>query len=136
MKLGVWGSDIDRFSDWKKGDILAFKVGKSLAGIAEVTGEAFFSEKRIWQTGFYPFRIPIKFTHFLAVEDRPELVGAIREALIREWGKYYGWGILKQILMSGNASKVIADAIFKRPNSLSNCRTNIDKYLSAAKAQV
>ncbi|NOY64525.1 MAG: hypothetical protein GXO97_03905, partial [Nitrospirae bacterium] len=61
LKHGLWGSKLDRFKDWQKGDYIAFIVDKALAGLATVTGKPFKSEKMIWNEDIYPYRIPIKF---------------------------------------------------------------------------
>jgi hypothetical protein len=40
----------------------------------------------VWDNGLYPHRIPIRFTHVLRPEQRPPVLGAIRNALTAEWG--------------------------------------------------
>lgn len=44
LKHGLWGSKSARFKTWKESDRLAIIVDKSLAALAEVTGEAFESK--------------------------------------------------------------------------------------------
>lgn len=70
LEHSLWGSKLPRFKDWQLGDYLVFIVDKALAGLAEITGQPFRSEKKIWDSNIYPYRIPIKFVHFLAVDQR------------------------------------------------------------------
>lgn len=116
---GIWGSEIDRFSRWELGELLAFKVDNALAGMAVVTGEPYVSTTIVWESGLYPFRLPIRFVHVLSPNDRPEFVGELRDTVISEWGKNYGWGILRQALLVGPTAATLISAITNRPNRLS-----------------
>ena len=60
VKHEVWGSKSARFSDWQVGDYLAIIVEKQIAGLAEVCGEPFTSQQKVWDNGLFPNRIPIK----------------------------------------------------------------------------
>ena len=51
----LWGSK-NTLNHWNKGDYLAFKVGDFLLGIAEVTGDAFFEDKVVWENGVFSNR--------------------------------------------------------------------------------
>jgi len=133
LKHSLWGSKSKRFGSWQLGDFLAFKVDKALAALAEVSGEPFYSREEVWHNDLYPHRIPIRFTHVLAEEDRVPILGAVRDALTSEWGPSYGWGILNQKLLTGNAAQTIVDEITSHPNSLAQFVADIDQLLLDAK---
>src|SRR5438309_1732199 len=111
LKHGLWGSKSARFKTWQESDRLAIIVDKSLAALAVVTGEAFQSKERVWDNGLFPHRIRLKFTHVLRPEDRPPILGEIRDAITQQWGPGYGFGILTQRLLESPNADVIAAAI-------------------------
>src|SRR4030042_2892101 len=125
LKHSLWGSKSARFKDWQQGDYLAFIVDKSLAGLAEVVGKPFQSDKKVWDKALYPHRIPIKFIHILSVDQRIPILGQVRDALTSAWGPSYGWGILNQQLLTENTAETIIKAIRSSPNNLSAVESNI-----------
>ncbi len=133
IKLQLWGSKNSRFKDWKIGDYIGFSVAKKLAGLAEVSGECFFSENPVWDKDIYPYRIPITFIHASFLEDRDLHANEVKEVLTKAWGKVYGWGIINQSLLSDKAAETIVYAVCAQPNNLTDIETNIDSYLLEAK---
>src|SRR3989442_367904 len=131
----VWGSNTARFRDWKVGDHLVIIVNKALAALAEVTGKPLVPKRRVWDNGLLPHRIPIRFTHVLLPENRPPILGEIRETLTSAWGPQYGWGILNQHLLLDDPAERIIKAIRSRRNDLEEIRSNLDRYLADAKIQ-
>lgn len=129
----LWGSRSARFRDWREGDRLAFIVGKSLAGLAGVSGRPFQSKDKIWDNGLFPHRIRVKFTHVLKPQDRAPILGEVRDVLTTEWGPNYGWGILNQHVLESPAADVIVKAISSCPNGISEYRSEILGYLAEAK---
>lgn len=132
VKHSLWGSRFARFKDWQKGDYLAIIVDKAIAGLAEVTGDPFQSKEHIWDNGIFPHRVPINFTHILTRNQRPPILGEIRDVMIKEWGQKYGFGILNQIVLEGEKSEIIVNAIRSRPNSLAEVISNIEQLLQEA----
>ena len=135
LKHEVWGSKSSRFKDWKVGDKLAIIVNKAFAGLAEVCGKPYSSKQRVWDNGMFPHRIPLKFSHILSVENRPPVLGEIRDALTSTWGNSYGWGILNQQLLTDKTGEIIVSAIRSRPNVLEETITKLDTFLADAKRQ-
>lgn len=131
----VWGSKSDRFRDWKVGDHLAFIVGKAIAGLAEAAGEPFVSKQRVWDNGVFHYRIPIRFVHAMLPENRPPILGEIRDALTLAWGPRYGLGILRQQPLQDSPAETIIKAIRSGPNDLTAIQANFDRYLEEAKSQ-
>jgi len=70
LKNQVWGSNSPRFKDWKEGDFFVFIVDKTTAAPAEVSGEPYVSRKLLWNSGLFPHRIPLKFTHAFQKTNR------------------------------------------------------------------
>jgi len=132
LKHEVWGSKKARFKDWKLGDYLAFIVDKSIAGLAQVSGQPFLSQEIIWDNGLYPHRIPIKFLHVMRPQNRPLILGEIRDAITSEWGLGYGWGIVNQWVLPENSSRTIIYAITSRHNDFSDLQSNIELHLDEA----
>jgi hypothetical protein len=132
LKHKVWGSKKARFKEWKIGDCLAFIVNKSIAGLAQVSGEPFLSQEIIWDNGLYPHRIPIKFLHVMLPQNRPLILGEIRDAITSEWGLGYGWGIVNQWVLPENSSQAITKAITSHHNDLSDIEANFELYLDEA----
>ncbi len=135
LKYSLWGSRSARFKDWQKGDCLAFIVDKALIGYAEVSGESFRSDERVWDNGLFPYRIPIKFQQVLTKNDRIPILGEVRDILISAWGSRYGWGILNQRVLTNSAAEKIITAVKVRPNNLTQNRLNIEQLLQEAKQQ-
>jgi hypothetical protein len=135
LKYSLWGSRSARFKDWQKGDQLAFIVDKALAGYAEVSGEAFRSDERVWDNGVFPWRISIKFQYILSKNQRIPILGEIRDILISAWGNSYGWGILNQRVLGDSLAEKIIAAFRERPNNLIQTESNIEYLLQEAKQQ-
>ena len=133
VKNEVWGSNSARFSDWQIGDLLAIIVDKQIAGVAEVSGIPFRSEKIVWDNGLFSFRIPIKFNHLFDKQHRPQILGNIRDALINAWTTRYGWGILNQYLLDEKNAEIIVKEIICRESQNSDIHKNIDSLLADAK---
>lgn len=135
FKYSLWGSRSARFRDWQKGDRLAFIVDKALAGYAEVSGESFRSDERVWDDGLFPYRIPIKFQCILNKNQRIPILGEIRDVLISAWGNRYGWGILNQQLLTGSSAERIIATLEEHPNNLTQTEQNIEQLLQEARQQ-
>ncbi len=132
FKHSIWGSEPNRFKDWQKGDSLAIIVDKKLAALAEISGEPFFSREKIWDNGLYPNRIPLRFNSILLPDDRPLILGEIRDSLTEEWGPSYGWGILGQQKLSEKSAEVIIKSIKSQKNSINYFKENLENLLSQA----
>ena len=135
MKYSLWGSRSARFKDWQKGDKLAFIVDKALAGYAEVSGEPFRSDERVWDNALFPWRIPIKFQYVLTKDKRIPILGEIRDILMSAWGNSYGWGILNQRVLSDSPAEKIIATFAERPNNLDKTKSDIESLLYEAKQQ-
>lgn len=135
FKHSLWGSKVSRFKDWQEGDCLAFIVNKGLAGYAVVSGKPFHDTKVIWDNGLFPYRISIKFMHVLAREQRPPILGEVRDILTSEWGTKYGWGILAQQVLEGNKAETIVRAITSRQDNLKQIEADILALLAEAKQE-
>ena len=129
----LWGSNKPRFKDWKVGDFIAFIVDKSIAGLAEVSGKPFLSDEILWENDLYPNRIPINFVHAMLRDHRPAVLGKIRDAITSEAGTQYGWVIMRQHPIVGNAAKTIIDYILSSRNDLPKIQTNLERLLAEAK---
>lgn len=132
IKHAVWGSDKNRFKAWEVGDQLAFIVGKSIAGLAKVSGKPFYSKEVIWRNGVFPHRIPLKFTHVLAKDDRIPIDGEVMGILMSAWGKRYGWGLVMLKTLPEKESERIIEMIQSRKNHLDSYVRNLDKLLEEA----
>lgn len=135
FKHALWGSKSARFKNWLEGDRLAIIVGKSIAGLAEVSGKAFESREKVWDNGVFPHRIPLRFLHVLKPVDRPPILGEIRDALTQEWSPRYGWAILNQQVLEGGHADTVAKAITARPNSITSVQQELDSLLDEAKVK-
>jgi hypothetical protein len=134
LKHGPWGSKSARFSDWREGDYLMFIVDKAVAGIAKVDGPPFVSKTPVWSNGLYPHRIRLKFTQVIAPDNRPPILGRIRDVLTGLWGTRYGWAILNQMAVTGDPAKLLLDEVKKRPNSLKETIGKIEVLIDQAAA--
>lgn len=132
LKNSLWGSKSDRFKDWQEGDYLAFIVGGVLAGLAKVSGKPFKSGEIVWDNGVFPHRVPIKFVHVLAMEQRSEL-REVRDVLISAWGPKFGWGILFQKALENDQAERIISSIRSHPNDLSKFESNMEQLLQEAR---
>ena len=135
FKHGLWGAKMDRFPGWELGDYLLLTVSKSLAALAQINGKPFKSNEKVWDNGLYPYRIPIKFLSLLRPDDRPLLLGEIRDVLTSEWGPTYGWGILNQQLLVGDVAEKLVAAIKAAPNSVEYFREHLASELEEAEAR-
>jgi hypothetical protein len=133
LKHGLWGSKSARFKTWRESDRFAIIVDKSLAALAEVTGEAFESKEKVWDNGLFPHRIRLKFTHVLRPKDRPPILGEIRDSMTQQWGPRYGWAILNQQVLESPHADVIAKAISSKPNALLEYQQNLFDRLEEAR---
>lgn len=110
-----------------------FLIDKAVAGFAEVRGEPFISKKQVWDNGIFPYRITIKFIHVMLPDNRPPVLGEIRDALTDEWTPRYGWGILNQRLITGVNAKKIVRVIQRQQNDLAEIKANLEHYLEETK---
>lgn len=110
-----------------------FLIDKTVAGLAEVIGEPFISKKQVWDNGIFPYRISIKFVHLMLPENRPPVLGEIRDALTDEWSPRYGWGILNQRFITGVNAEKIVEVIQRQHNDLDEIKANLEHYLEEAK---
>jgi hypothetical protein len=133
LKHGLWGSKSARFKTWGVGDKLAVIVEKSLAGLCEVAGPPFESRERVWDNGLSPHRIPMKFTHVLRPQDRPPILGEVRDILTEEWGPRYGWAILNQQVLESPSADIIVRAITSKPNALADYHQVLAEQLDEAR---
>ncbi len=131
----LWGSKSARFKNWNPGDRLVVIVGKAIAGLAEVSGAPYISKQRVWDNGVFPHRIPVKFPHVILPENRPPVLGEIRDALTSTWGPKYGWGILNQSVLPDSAAATILKSIQSCPNDLARIQANLEQYLAEASLQ-
>lgn len=135
VKHGLWGSKNARFADWQIGDHLAIIVDKQIAGVAVISGDPLFSQERVWDNGIFPNRIPLKFKYLFEKESRPQILGSIRDNLIREWTPKYGWGILNQRLIEGDSASSILREIESRPAHNDEILVRLDDLLLEARAE-
>jgi hypothetical protein len=135
FKHSLWGSKVSRFKEWQEGDCLAFIVNRELAGYAVVSSKPFREAKIIWGNGLFPYRISIKFMHVLAKEQRPPILGEVRDILTSAWGPKYGWGILTQQVLEGNKAETIVRAITSRQDNLRQVEADISPLLAEAKQE-
>jgi hypothetical protein len=138
LKHQVWGSKNARFGQWKPGNFLAIIVDKAIAALAEVAGPPYVSHDPVWDNGVFPHRIPLKFTHAMLPENRPPILGEIRDTLMSAWGvsaQHYGWGILNQRLLEDPSAAVIVKAVTQQANDLAHMRDHLDALLADANEQ-
>jgi hypothetical protein len=138
IRHGLWGAKTARFRQWKEGDRLGVVVDKALAAVGKVSGKPFRGKDKVWDNGEFPNRIKIDFTHYLDPDDRPPVLGDIRQALIELWCKddpknRWGYGILNQLLIESPQADIIADAITTAPNALKNFDDNKETILEEAR---
>ncbi len=133
LQYGLWGSRTARFKDWKIGDNFAILVDKKIAALAEVIGEQFSSKEKVWDNGLFPYRIPLRFVHVIEPENRPAILGPIRDTIIKIWGTTYGWGILNQQLIESPNSDIIVRSIKETRNNLQEFKANIESLLEQAR---
>jgi len=135
LKHSLWGSKTARFKNWQKGDYLVFIVDKELSGYAEVCGEPFKSNEKVWDDSVFPYRIPIKFRQVILRGSRIPVLGEVRDILVTQWGNSYGWGVLNQQLITDSAAEKLINAITSRPNNLAQIQSNLEQFLQEADQQ-
>lgn len=133
LRHGVWGSRTDRLKRWEEGDYLAFLIGREIAGLAIVSGPAFFSTDNLWVDDLYPFRIPILFKHAAPRERRLTMSQGIRDTLTQ--GRFYGLLILTQRAVTGEQAMSVVEQILAVPNELSLLKEDLDRRLAEAHAR-
>jgi hypothetical protein len=89
----------------------------------------------IWDNGLFPYRIPLKFVHVTARNQRTPLLGEVRDALTTAWGHKYGLGILNQQVLTNASAETIVKAILSRPNDLAEFESNMEQLLQDAKRE-
>ena len=135
LKHAIWGSKSARFSDWYQGDKFAIIIDKNLAALAEVSGPAFESQAQVWENGLFPYRIPLRFIHVFAPQDRPPILGELRDALMQQWGTKYGFRILNQEVLESPGSDVVVNAFASRPNALDEYQQTLSDRLDEARVR-
>ncbi len=133
LKHQVSGNKVNKFKKWQTGDNLGFIVGRTLAGLADVAGSYFYSCERMWDDGVFPHRVPLKFTRAMLPENRPPILGAIRDALTAAWGPNYGLSILNQQALPENLAQVVKDALETCHNDLTVLQENLEHCLAEAR---
>ena len=133
LKHQLWGSKSARFKEWQAGDCLIFIVDRAVAGLAEITGEPYVSKDKVWDNGIFPYRIPIKMTHAMLRDNRPPILGQIRDVLTSAWGTVYGWGIRNQQLLQDKAAETIVSIIQSQPNELPTIQAKLEEIIGEAK---
>lgn len=133
VKHQVWGSKSARFGSWEEGDYLAILVNKAVAGLGVVSGNPYVSKQKVWDNGVFPHRIGIQFTHAFFPDNRLPVLGPIRDALTSAWGPKYGFGILNQQLVQGEAADTVVNIIKKHPNNLPQIQAQLEGLLAEAK---
>lgn len=113
VKYGLWGSGYS-LNKWHVGDMLILYVDKKLAALAKVAGEAFVDDTPLWEHGLFRFRIPVKFSYVLNGDDMIPFDPEVTNILIKEWGVYYGWGILAKRPLSKESSEKLIELITQK----------------------
>ena len=131
FKCGLWGANNVHISKWEIGDVLIFKIGKYIVGTAEVTGESYMDDAVIWDNGLFWNRLPIQFNYMLQKEDYLSIDCGIKDLLINEWGKNYGWGILNKMPLEDGTTQFILNELGKKPNSMNYYKQYIDGLVEA-----
>ena len=111
LKNEIWGSKTNRFKEWREGDYLVIIVNKSIAGIGEIMGKSFKSDTPVWDNGLFPYRISVKFIHAMHKNNRPPVLGKLRDVITSAFGYNYGLGILNQVLIESDYAKIIYEEI-------------------------
>jgi len=114
-----------RFKSWKVGEYVGIIVNKAVAGLAQVSGEAYEYWDPIWDNGIFPFRIPLEFIWVTTPDLRPPLALEIGDALRSSFGPKYGWVVLSQALLPEAQSEKIISVILKIDNNLEEVKKNI-----------
>lgn len=133
VQHGLWGSKSARFKKWNEGDYLAIIVDKEIAGLALVKGGPFQSQTEVWDNGLYPHRIRLDFKYLFENNNRPQILGPIRDTLVEAWTTKYGWGILNQEVLENSPAEKIMQEIKSRPNNHATILENLDTLLFDAK---
>jgi hypothetical protein len=133
FRTRTWGSRKDAFKSWSIGDEIAFVVGKSLAGLAVVSGQSYQSKERIWPDDLYPYRLPISFKNLILSGDRPPLLGEVREALMSSYGAKWGFAMINQTAIPPNAGLAIQAVFAGSPNHLREVEESLDSLIEEAR---
>ena len=129
------GKQISALQQSGDGDLLVILVDKGVAGLAEVTGSPYVSRAQVWDNGIFPHRIPIRFTNVMLPQQRPPILGPLRDALVAAWGPTYGWGIINQQLVPPTSAEVIIEGIYQLPNDREAIAANLETLLANARVQ-
>jgi hypothetical protein len=91
VQYRVWGSKINKISDWKRGDTLIVYVERALAAQFEITSEPFYDERFLWQGDVYPYRVNIELQKIVRPEDRhsmglPDIRAILHDYHSRSYG--------------------------------------------------
>jgi hypothetical protein len=73
------------------------------------------------------------FTHVLRPQDRPPILGELRDTLTEEWGPRYGWAILNQQMLESPHADIVVRAITSKPNALSEYHQALAERLDEAR---
>jgi hypothetical protein len=135
LKYSLWGSQSARFAEWKTGDYLVVLVEKAIAAVAQVNGKAFASKKKVWENGLYPHRIPIKFLKLIPRQERPPILGPVRDEFMQTMGPQYGSVILNQLLVPEHLAALILKTVEPTADESIPVLERIDDCLAAAQAE-
>ena len=130
VKHGLWGGTFNRYGKFGINDLIIFKVGKQVAGAAVVTGKSFEDDTMIWDTGLYPFRLPVKFTHIIDPDSRDSISDKVNQGLLDTYGYIYGWVIQSQVPLDPALAEIIIRELASVKNKCEQVVSNIDKELS------
>ena len=130
----LWGSKLNRFGSWEVGDYLVFIIDKNIAGLAEISGKPFFSEKKVWDGDIYSHRVPIKFNRVFLKENRLSVLDNIKDVLVEKWGSRYGWGIFTQKLLEDAGVQKIVKTILSQADNTAIIRGGFNRHLANAKS--
>lgn len=112
-EYGLWGDERNSVGKWDIGDLLLFKVGEELVSIAEISGSSFQDDLIIWNNGFYPHRIPIKIIKEFSENSRTQYFEELRNLLLMEYGKKYGWVILNKHPLKDSIVHMVINKMLK-----------------------
>ena len=115
IKRGLWGAKINKIRKWKEGDKLLFFVDKNLAAIAEVIGNPFYDEAKIWPDDLYPYRIKIKFKHILQDTDWIP-IDEVKDILIEEHGRKWGMCLVAVLPQTERIFRKLSRKILSKKN--------------------
>lgn len=73
--------------------------------------------------------------HVIAKDERPPILGEVRDTVTSVWGPRYGWGILAQQILEDNDAQTIVRAVTSRPNKLDQIEAVLATLLEEAKQE-